>query len=117
MTNSAPLRNPVIDCLLALDDAQISKQKIPESGLLLAFTKAFKRECEPTETRALPQLFVEEIKTILADPKPPNTRDIILETQKAIKELKEMGNSNGALMLSISLAMLQSKSAKDAQNN
>ena len=40
-----------------------------------------------------------------------------MATQKAIDELKEIGNSKGALVLSVSLAMLQSKSAKDAQNN
>ena len=109
VTNSVPLRNPIIDCLLALDDAQIPKQKIPESSLLLAFTKAYKRECEMNETQPLPQLFVEELKTILADPKPPNTRDIIMATQKAIDELKAVGNSKGAFILSASLAMLQSK--------
>ena len=117
MPDSISLGNPAIDCLLALDDAQIPKQKIPESSLLLAFTKAVKRECEPTETRALPQIFVEEMKTILADPKPPNTHEIITATQTAIDELKEIGNIKGALVLSTSLMMLQSKFAKDAQNN
>ena len=117
MPSSVSTSNPVIDCLLALDDAQIPKQKIPESGLLLAFTKAIKRECEPTEARPLPQIFVEEMKTIIADPNPPNTHDIITATQKAIGELKEMGNSKEALVLSVSLVMLQAKSAKDAQNN
>lgn len=117
MANPAAMRNPVIDCILALGESDIPDQKIPPGAFLLAFTKAFKRNRESVETQEIPQLFVEEIKIILAAPSIPDTHDIILATKEAITELEGAGDRQGALVLSVSLTMLQAKFAKDVKNN
>ena len=117
MTSSARKKESWIDCLLAIEDAGLPKQKIPESGLLLAFIMAIRREAEPTEIRALSQLFIEELRKSLADPQTPTTRDIILAAQKAIEDLNEIGKSKEAAQISFSLAMLQTQLAKEVQGN
>lgn len=117
MTDSTAKKESWIDCLLAIEVAEFPEQKIPESSLLLAFMNAFKREAAPAETRSLSQLFIEELRKILADPQPPATHDIILATQKAIQELNEIGKSKEALLLAFPLNMLQDKLARDANNN
>lgn len=117
MTNPAVIRNPAIDCILALGESDIPAQKIPPGAFLLAFTKAFKQNRESVETQEIPQIFVEEMKKIFAAPSIPDTSDIILATREAIAELEEAGDRQGSLVLSVSLTMLQAKFASEIQNN
>lgn len=117
MTGFTTKKESWIDCLLAIENAGLPKQKIPESGLLLAFMMAIKHRAEPTEKRSLSQLFIEELRKILADQQPPSTHDIILAAQQAIEELNEMGNKKDAFLLSFPLTMMQAKLAREAQNN
>ena len=111
------MKNPAIDCILALGDSDIPAQKIPPSILLVAFVRAFKRSQESAEEQEIPPLFIEEMKKSLADPVIPDTQATIMTTQKAIAELEEAGDRNGGLILSTALLMLQSKLAKEAQLN
>ena len=53
-----------IDCLLAIEEADLPNQEIGEEGILLAFLLAIRREAEPTETRSRPQLFIAELRKI-----------------------------------------------------
>lgn len=69
------------------------------------------------ETQEIPQLFVEEIKEILAAPSIPDTHDIMLETREAIASLEKAGDRPGAQVLSVSLTMLQAKFAREVQRN
>lgn len=117
MANPAAMRDPAIDCILALGESDIPAQKIPPGVFLLAFTKAFKQNRGSVETQELPQLFIEELKEILAAPSIPDTSDIILATRGAIAELEEAGDRQGSLVLPISLTMLQAKLASEVQNN
>lgn len=117
MTNPAAMRNPAIDCILALGESDIPAQKIPPSAFLLAFTRAFKQNRESVETQEIPQFFVEEMREILAAPSIPDTHDIILATREAITELEEAGDRQGAQVLSVSLTILQAKFAREVQKN
>lgn len=127
MLESESTKNPMIECILALENAGIPEgTKIPEASMLLAFVRAMKRRGEAKitgEDVAVPEIFVEELKKILVDPKPTLMPEIISTTQSSVDELKEQSSEAGTAMpaemiaLSLGLGMLIKKQKKDSQEN
>ncbi|MEM8805362.1 MAG: hypothetical protein AAGF01_04955 [Cyanobacteria bacterium P01_G01_bin.38] len=120
-------RNPMIECILALENAGIPEgTKIPEASMLLAFVRAMKRRGEAKitgEEISVPDIFIAELKEILADPKPTLMPEIISTTQSSVDDLQEQSSEAGTAMpaemiaLSLGLGMLLKKQKKDSHEN
>lgn len=110
-----------IDCILAIEDAGFPpEQKISSASILLAFLLAVKHNAEPGEGHTLSQLFIQELRKILADPQPPTTQDIIAKTQNSIAELEQIGTGKArkqAMLLQFPLTMLKVKLKKDIRQD
>lgn len=116
--------DPLLECLLALEQLKPSdfpaERKIPPRSLLLAFILANTAVAKSHEARPLPEIFISELKQLLAAPRPPSTHEIIDNTQKAIDDLRTI--KEGAPLpkmaaLSFTLIMLKAKLRKEARYN
>ncbi|MEO1351903.1 MAG: hypothetical protein AAFW84_24380, partial [Cyanobacteria bacterium J06635_15] len=71
----------------------------------------------------VPDIFIAELKEILADPKPTLMPEIISTTQSSVDELQEQSSEAGTptpaemIALSLGLGMLLKKQKKDSHEN
>ena len=124
MAYSSMMKNPAIECLLAMEAADLpAKPKVNSKDMLSAFVVALQKEVEENENRAFPDIFIEELKRLLASgDRPTSTQDLIETSRAALNDLKVKNTgrkeqSSQMLVLSLGVEMLIAKLQRDAINN
>ena len=128
MDSSPGTGNRAIDCILALENVEVPLgQRISEKDLLQGFLLALKREAIAEESVELPDIFVTEIKRLLASPISTSTEEIVpLPLSRPIAELSEQRDkhsraasklSGNIRVLEFALSSLRLQTAKESEKN
>ena len=123
MLDSLSKKNTVIQCLLALEDADFPEgTKLPSECLLMAYITAMEKESQ-SEEASLTDLFIVELRQLLDRVSPPQTAEILAESSRVVESMKvrqaqgESGLPPKIIALQFATAMLSSKLSKEAQHN
>ena len=125
MSTTTPSGNAFVDCLLALEDVEFPDDRKPGSKeLLQALLVSTKQKVKPDEIRTQPEIFVDEVQKLVAQPQKLRTQDIVASTRTSIEELGQINGDNNKveaaksmMLLTAALAMLKPLMNKEANNN
>ena len=124
MSGKKSTGNIAVDCMLAIEDAGFPLgQKISSKDMLLALQIATRQENKVEENRPITEIFIAELRQILADPRPTSTQLIIAKTQESIDEIIQGGQAYSdegmkrISVLSYTLSMLNAQLKEESKNN